>query len=361
MAFLGVRHHLFRGVLRILLVWFGAGWAWPSVATPFFDDAALEARVAHFAGLSRPLNPTRRIVVFGDSISDTEGRLAAHTDGVMPPALLYWRSHLSNGPLWVEYFASVLKLPFVSYATAGARLTQFGNHGFLPPVLMHLWAPPLSYQIAAFDRDGGRFDAKDLVVLWIGNNDLMLEPQSASGENYCTSTLEAVSQLRYRGARQLMLVGVSDVTLTPFSRRGGSGVPVDALKRLVDAHNHCLRRGLQDIQRRYPNEHLDFIDLVGISNHVITHPANYSLKDTQNPCLTGSTFPAMTIPIPPIPPLVLRHLLGTCQEPNSHMFWDAWHPNTVVHCIATLEVLKQLGQKGRVQLFDEGPASKRCF
>jgi phospholipase/lecithinase/hemolysin len=361
MGALPISLRLLRGLFCLGLLGLSLQWSEDSYATPLFDDAKLFARTDRFRGLSSPNHPMRRIVVFGDSLSDTEGRLAAYTGRVMPPAPLYWRSRLSNGPLGVEYIAAAMGVPLVSYATAGARLTQYGNYGFMPAALGHLWAPPLRFQLEAFNQDGGYFDPDDLVVLWIGNNDFMLEPRSARGEDYCASTLEAVAYLRSRGARQLVLLGVADVTVTPFSRRGGSQIPLGELKQLLGAHNQCLKQSLEKVQRQHPDERLDFVDISGIINHVKSHPANYSLNDTQNPCLTGSTFPSITIPLPPIPPLILGHMLGSCRDQNSKMFWDAWHPNTLIHCIASLEVLKQLGQKGRIKGFDEDPASKLCF
>lgn len=361
MGGLPISLRLLRAFFCLCFLGLSLHWGGDSYATPLFNDSVLLTRTSRFMGLSSPNLPMRRIVVFGDSLSDTEGRLAAYTGGVMPPAPLYWRSRLSNGPLGVEYIAAAMGLPLVSYATAGARLTQYGNYGFLPAALGHLWAPPLRFQLEAFNQDGGYFDPSDLVFLWIGNNDFMLEPRSARGEDYCASTLEAVAYLRSRGAKQLVLFGVADVTLTPFSRRGGSQISLEDLKHLLQTHNQCLKQNLEKVQRQHPDEHLNFVDITGIVNHVKSHPTNYSLRDTENPCLTGSTFPTITIPLPPIPPLILGHMLGSCRDQNSQMFWDAWHPNTVIHCIASLEVLKQLGQKGVIARFDEDPASKLCF
>ena len=352
------RRNLFVGTILLAFLVMGSP---QSTALILFDDAHLYNRAARMTGVTRPNRYARRIIVFGDSLSDSEGRLAAYTQGVMPPSPFYWQHRLSNGPLWSEYLAAALSLPLVSYAVAGARLSQYNNYGFMPDALSHLWAPPFAHQRESLDQDGVRFDADDLVFLWIGNNDFLFSPYPPDGENYCDSTLAAVADLRQRGARRLVTLGVNDVSLTPFSRRGGSGVGTDDLRHLTEHHNSCVAGRLKALQAQNPGEHLDFISLSGIAHHIISHPQNYSLSDTENPCLTSSTWPTITIPFPPLPPFIFGHLFGSCPEQNSHFFWDAWHPNTIIHCIATLEVLKQLGLLGRITPFDEDPVSKRCF
>jgi thermolabile hemolysin len=330
-------------------------------AQALFDDVTLAGRSARFWGVSGTTQATRRLIVFGDSLSDIEGRLFQYTGGIMPQAPLYWRHRLSNGPLWIEYFAQALQTSVVSYATAGARLTQYNNYGFIPPLLSHLWAPPLSQQLAALESEGVWFDSQDWIFLWIGNNDFMFEPVPQNGHYYCSETLDAVQALKDRGARRLTVIGVSDVSLTPFSRRGGSGLSITDLRDLVIEHNRCLDDRLRDFQKQNPALKIDFISLNGLTDHIISHSENYSLADLETPCLTGSTWPTITIPLPPFPPFVLDHFLGACSLQNSYFFWDAWHPNTMIHCIATLEVLKQLSAKGHVKSFAEDPVSKLCF
>lgn len=347
-------------ILKTLLAFLGL-WCPLSPAQILFDDANLNTRAARMEGVSRPNQYVRRIIVFGDSLSDSEGRLASYTQGVMPPSPFYWRQRLSNGPLWSEYLAAALNLPLVSYAVAGARLSQYNNYGFIPSELSYLWAPPFAHQKESLDQDGVGFDAYDLIFLWIGNNDFLFSPYPSNGENYCDSTMAAVDELRKRGARRLVTIGVSDVSLTPFSRRGGSGIATDELRHLTELHNSCVATRIKALQVQNPGESLDFISLSGIAHHIISHPQNYSLSDTETPCLTGSTWPRITIPFPPFPPFILGHLFGSCPQQNSHFFWDAWHPNTIIHCVATLEVLKQLGLSGRITRFDEDPVSKRCF
>jgi phospholipase/lecithinase/hemolysin len=65
--------------------------------------------------------PFSRIVVFGDSLSDT-GNFYHLTGGQLPPTP-YANGRFSNGPLWVEYLADDLGMQVLlenNYAVAGA-------------------------------------------------------------------------------------------------------------------------------------------------------------------------------------------------------------------------------------------------
>src|SRR4051812_8541313 len=65
-----------------------------------------------------------KLVVLGDSLSDT-GNLFAATGGAIPPSP-YYLGRFSNGPVWVEYLAEALDVPFEDYAYGGAK-TDEGN------------------------------------------------------------------------------------------------------------------------------------------------------------------------------------------------------------------------------------------
>src|SRR5215475_11575436 len=60
-----------------------------------------------------------KLVVFGDSLSDT-GNLFAATFGAVPPSPPYFQGRFSNGPVWVDALARKLTLPVENFAIGGA-------------------------------------------------------------------------------------------------------------------------------------------------------------------------------------------------------------------------------------------------
>ena len=61
-----------------------------------------------------------KLVVFGDSLSDT-GNVFAVTHGAVPPSAAYYAGRFSNGPVWPEYLAASLSLPLENFAYGGAQ------------------------------------------------------------------------------------------------------------------------------------------------------------------------------------------------------------------------------------------------
>lgn len=103
---------------------------------------ALSETTAVFANST----PFSRIIVFGDSLSDT-GNLYLLSGGY-PPAP-YAEGRFSNGPIWVEYLAAALGMslaPDDNYAVGGATT----GHENFNDGLFGMTYPGLQHQIDAF-------------------------------------------------------------------------------------------------------------------------------------------------------------------------------------------------------------------
>src|SRR5215471_4598683 len=200
------RTRLVSGI-AIVLVLLAAHWllaAEPdsnSSATPHVDPA-------HFS----------RVIVFGDSLSDT-GNFYSLTGGFPPPP--YANGRFSNGSLWVEYLADDLGTPLVpgdNYAVAGA-MTGHGNSndGFLGLIY-----PGLQDELAAFvaTEPPGGADPQALYIIWAGANDIFVALASqgdleAAIRDGVANTIHAVQLLRGNGAQHIMVPNIPDLGLTP--------------------------------------------------------------------------------------------------------------------------------------------------
>ena len=63
-------------------------------------------------------SPIKRLVVFGDSFSDS-GNLFKATAGLIPKNP-YWEGRFSNGPVWSEYLAYSLNIKLDNWAYSGS-------------------------------------------------------------------------------------------------------------------------------------------------------------------------------------------------------------------------------------------------
>lgn len=346
-----MQRYIAQLVFVVLLVTSTSG-----AARPVFDDQALQLRVSRLMNLTAFHAPTRRIVVFGDSLSDSEGRTFQYTRGAIPPSLLYWRGRSSNGPVWVEYLSAALGVQLINYAHSGARLINYNNYGILPPLLKQLWAPPVAYELEQADRDGLQLTEEDLIIIWIGNNDFLFDPKPSEPGLYVRLTQQLVHDLQTRGAQRIVVVANSDVSMAPHSLHGGSKIPLPALRALVEEHNFVLKDWIHRLQQRSQDFRVAFLSLGEFMGGLAKNPAAFGLDDVKNPCLPGISTP------PKFPFLQIgRRLLRSCSRPRAIMFWDAFHPNTHVHCLGAIEALRQWSRAGLIQAFDWREAQAVCL
>src|ERR1051325_6177463 len=72
----------------------------------------------------------KRLIVFGDSLSDN-GNLFALSGNTYPPPP-YYLGRFSNGPVWVEDLAERLGVPLDDFAVGGANTDTTNINGPLP-------------------------------------------------------------------------------------------------------------------------------------------------------------------------------------------------------------------------------------
>src|SRR5437588_8056906 len=95
---------------------------------------AILLAIAFSASPAANADKYRRLVVFGDSLSDN-GNLFALTG--FPPAP-YYMGRFSNGPVWVEDLAQYLDVPLDDYAFGGANTDATNINGPFPGILAQI-------------------------------------------------------------------------------------------------------------------------------------------------------------------------------------------------------------------------------
>jgi outer membrane lipase/esterase len=250
--------------------------------------------------------PFSRIVVFGDSLSDT-GNFYQLTGGLLPPAP-YDNGRFSNGPLWIEYLARDLGMevrPGDNYAVAGATT----GHANSNDGLLGLKYPGLQDQIEAFlaARQAGGADREALYVIWAGANDFFVTLQSGGSPVALISagvnnTVQALQSLWRAGARHILVLNVPDLGLTPFGLSSGSS---GAITQLGAAYNQALETALEALgDAGVPTIRVDaFATLQTMAGF----PAQFGFTNVTEPFLT------------------------TGGSPDRFLFWDAVHTTTRGH------------------------------
>ncbi len=250
--------------------------------------------------------PFSRILVFGDSLSDT-GNFYQLSGGT-PPAP-YYQGRFSNGRVWVEQLADALGMtiaPGDNYAVGGAT-TGFMNYN---DGLNGRDYPGLLDEIGSFSATREAAEARGaLFVVWAGANDFFLglgsgrAPAEIIG-NGVGNTMQAIQQLWQAGARHIMVVNLPDLGLTPDARAANMGA---GLTQLSAAYNQVLDSALDSLASAgIPTIR---VDAFATLRKMVAQPAQFGFTNVTDP---------------------LMYVGGNAAE---FLFWDGVHPTTKGHAV----------------------------
>jgi len=309
-----------------------------------------------------------RIVVFGDSLSDSGnafallgGAFVAPPDygmvGVDPvtqipdiipliPSAPYKSERFSNSRhTWIELLAGAVGLgakpAFAgshrrasNYAVGGARANPVGE------------APHLSQQVGFFFATGDLDLSNALVVMEIGGNDIRDGVLTAllsggipeAGEPVVEAAAESVKQnietLYALGARKYLVWNAPDLGSTPaLQRMEMFAIPnIAGLATFLSmAYNTALGVRLQDLQTELPDIDIVRFNVFEKLHEIQANPRRFGLRDVTIACIE-----------PDVPPLFPSSPPFRCKHPEQHFFWDGIHPTRAGHRLIALLVAKDL-------------------
>jgi phospholipase/lecithinase/hemolysin len=264
---------------------------------------AAEISAAHATAFSR-------IIVFGDSLSDT-GNFFALTGGVRSPPP-YFEGRFCNGPIWVEYLADDLGMSFNTednYAVGGALTGSDNfNDGFLG-----LQYPGVQDEITTFlQKNSGHADPDALYVVSAGANDFFAvltgggDP-AALIANGVANTAQAIQRLAMAGAQHIAVPNIPDIGVTPEAQSSGAAA---AITQLCSTYDQFLTGGLQSLEAA--GVRTIQIDAFTVLQEMAGEPEDFGFTNVGDPLLG-----------------VL--IAGGNANPNEYLFWDTAHPTTRAH------------------------------
>ncbi len=237
------------------------------------------------SGAARAAPAFERLVVFGDSLSDTGNA-----------------GRFSNGPVWVEHLAGRLGRTLRpsesgggNFAVGGARLDpRTGPDSLRAQADRFLRSPPPQ--------------GRTLHIVFGGGNDLLAAIGSPQADALVDAAVDAlrgiVEDLAARGAADILVPNLPDVGMTPGVQAYG-GAAVAEGRRLSVRFNAGLDRALAAFSGK-AGLRLYRLDVWAMAERVRRDPAAFGFADVRTPCGT----------------------LGACE---GHVFWDHVHPTTAAH------------------------------
>jgi phospholipase/lecithinase/hemolysin len=295
------------------------------------------------AASSSALASYNQVVFFGDSLSDT-GNLYAITGGAIPASPPYYNGQFSNGPVWTQDFAAALGLsatPFAygtggtNYAIAGATMGYYADATAEIPVELGLYLGATS-NVA---------DPNALYVILGGGNDIKYAAalDAATAVSNVTNAALAVDgmvqTLYAAGARNILVANLPDIGKTPLaSVDAATSAGATALTQIF---NSTLAAALAGSEAAFAGLDLDTLDLYGLMNSVIADPTGYGFSNVTDACKSGDLGVPGTV----------------CANPDSYLFWDAFHPTAKAHMLIADAALRAVPEPGALMLAIAGLAA----
>jgi thermolabile hemolysin len=260
------------------------------------------------------LSQVHNLVVFGDSLSDNGNTYAA----VGLPKPPYYKGRWTNGYNWVDYFTRIAGLPpATAYLKNGG--TNFAVGGSTSELL--------GAQIVAYLATvGGNANPKDLFVIWIGSNDFLdgIQPDITTG-----AISAEITALSLAGAQQFLVINVPDISLTPDIIAMGTA-QVQAAKQFVATVDSQLQTVVPYLASLYGVK-IDLIDVNPLFTELVSDPSSFGFKNSTGEAYNPNTGKEV-------------------KDPNKYVFWDGFHPTTLVHKIAAETFVKDAASADAMQL-----------
>ncbi len=303
--------------------------------------------------LSLPLlaqaGPFSSLYVFGDSLSDP-GNLAILAGGGNLPPLpcatgfcgpYYLNQQLSNGPVWTQYLAAGLGLPFIqsqsfavggnNFAFAGARTGHELDPSFPPGVLD---------QAFGIFGHGGTLAAVDPNALYVvvgGGNDMRASrfanpgvtpadqlAHAADAFTAANNLATTIGYLASLGAKNFLISTLPDLGLTPEAALYGlQAASTDAANKF-----NALIGPLMGFEQSQ-GLNMALLDMAGLIQDMVTNPGAHGITNVDKPCfdtVTGQGF---------------QYNVGdSCA---TSVFSDVLHPSAFSHRLIAAAALEALG------------------
>lgn len=322
--------------------------------------------------------PVTRLVVFGDSLSDT-GKLRRRLQ--MAPRQPYWLGRFANGPVWVDYLEVSSGAAVQNHALGGAMAahrTRMSNEQLSQRIMtsgQFLVTGSITHQIDDYAKNylkekQGQPQDMTIGILWAGANDyiskeafsnsisaLLSKPTSEEGYNVVIDRVidalkEHLLRLRDLGLRRLLVINLPDLGKTPMVlnnlsfKTGADDIDEHErlllfstrLSELTRSHNAALDDMVLGIRQSSPDLEIIVADadtiLEGALSPDFTKPAmGFDLisnqvtlsgagveRSYQNRCYAGMSLG------------VLPSSASICSNAPRAVFWDLVHPTTYFHC-----------------------------
>ena len=281
---------------------------------------------------SKSLEGIKRLVVIGDSLSDSHGRMKSKTLGLMLSSRQYHEGRFTNGFVWPDFISSDAYLKkhikdkdvrdnfkLFNYAEGGAVTARYSK---LDPTFILI--SNMSRQIRKHEKKEG-FKPGDMVVLALSANDYMTFSKRDINKVMNCYRNQITKLVESKGVKHILVTGVPDLSTTALAQRKGQDYQ-QKMAKISHEHNAAMQVLLKEMNEKYRDKGvaIKFFDFGGELSKLVT-AANKVGYDTVTEEQAGYVD-------------LRRYFgLGGWSQPfdpaHKHIFHDQVHPSQEVHQI----------------------------
>ncbi|WP_253384134.1 type III secretion system effector [unidentified bacterial endosymbiont] len=255
--------------------------------------------------LNVSLDSIDRIVVFGDSLSDSRGRMFEKTYHIFPSSSQYYDGRFTNGFVWSEFLSSptFLNKKILNLAEGGSTSASYSCFNIIGDFLSNIDKQTKCYSPSKTDLPIFLLGANDYITLHKQNVLKVVEQQ-----------IKDIDKILSQGVKNVLVMGVPDLSATPYERLR---TDKEKMKDATTAHNALLAEKVIELTKRYPTQKILYFDTCSAFNK-ITEIADEMGYNTIKPYTEHGYI----------------HLEGKEPELNTHpeyLFNDKVHPTQEVH------------------------------
>lgn len=282
-------------------------------------------------------NKIKKIVIFGDSLSDNGNYFKASKDSQNPmPLPPYYLGRATNGMVWAEFLSAALDAKLENYAHLGALTFGF-NAKY--PMATSLVAQLDEYLNNIFEKNKDL--DKTLFVVWAGANNIFTmnykEPWYTTKKLWRLSgdLKNSVKKLKEKGARYVMVANLPDLGNIALTSDVDSYKNMQwFLSSLTNLENYFINKRVLSLADHKSDDDFKIIyfDAHKMLKEFTQNAKKYGFKNTTNSCYTG--VPAH-LPSPNV----------ACKNPQDYLFWDLVHPSAKAHCFTAITIQNLLAKE----------------
>lgn len=260
--------------------------------------------------------PSTEIDAFGDSLTDVGNvfTLSLHLEPASPP---YDNGRFSNGPLWVEQFASRLGLPTPTPSLLGGNDYAYGgaqtgpgasNLGFTPNI-----GPGPGTQIDNYLKANPTgFNNGQLIVVWGGANDFLNVNPTPDPSTVVNNTVQEITAIANAGGKNFLIPNLPPLGDTPEEMNNNNNH--EKFNLLSIQFNNMLATAETNLEatrgiKIFP------LDVHGLFEQLLANPGAFGFTNVTDQAKSGGQGRPGTV----------------VANPDQYVYWDSVHPTAHIH------------------------------